>query len=31
MVGSVVGGREGEAVARGDERAMGLVGGWLVK
>ncbi len=31
MVGSVVGGKEGEAVAEGDERAMGLVGGWLIK
>lgn len=31
MVGDVVGGAEGEAVARGDERAMELVGGWYVK
>lgn len=31
MVGEVVGGEEGEAVARGDERAMELVGGWHVK
>lgn len=31
MVGEVVGGEEGEAVARGDERAMELVGGWHIK
>ncbi|TXT07151.1 hypothetical protein VHUM_03321 [Vanrija humicola] len=31
MVGDVVGGEEGEAVAKGDERAMGLVGGWYIK
>lgn len=29
MVGSVVGGREGEIISKGDEKAMGLVGGWL--
>lgn len=29
MVGSVVGGSEGDVVSRGDERAMGQVGGWL--
>ena len=31
MVGSIVGGAEGDAVAKGDEGAMGLVGGWLNK
>jgi intermediate peptidase len=31
MVGDVVGGHEGEAVARGDERAMQIVGGWYIK
>ena len=31
MVGSVVGGREGEAVSKGDEGAMALVGGWMLK
>ncbi|WVQ85570.1 mitochondrial intermediate peptidase 1 [Cryptococcus sp. DSM 104549] len=31
MVGDVVGGKEGEEVAKGDERAMELVGGWTVK
>lgn len=31
MVGHVVGGPEGEAVARGDENAMALVGGWTIK
>jgi intermediate peptidase len=31
MVGEVVGGPEGEAVARGDERAMQIVGGWYIK
>ncbi|KAK8869860.1 hypothetical protein IAR55_000428 [Kwoniella newhampshirensis] len=31
MVGDVVGGEEGDRVAKGDERAMGLVGGWMIK
>ncbi|WWD15863.1 mitochondrial intermediate peptidase 1 [Kwoniella shandongensis] len=31
MVGDVVGGKEGEEVAKGDEKAMGLVGGWMIK
>jgi len=31
MVGDVVGGREGERIAKGDEKAMGIVGGWLLK
>ncbi|KAK4688643.1 hypothetical protein P7C73_g1446, partial [Tremellales sp. Uapishka_1] len=31
MVGSVIGGKEGDVVSRGDEKAMGLVGGWLIK
>ena len=31
MVGSVVGGHEGEAIAKGDEKAMAIVGGWLTK
>ena len=31
MVGSVIGGREGDMVSKGDEVAMGLVGGWLTK
>lgn len=31
MVGDVVGGEEGEAVAKGDEKAMELVGGWYIK
>jgi intermediate peptidase len=31
MVGDVVGGREGEDVKRGDEKAMKVVGGWLLK
>jgi len=31
MVGSVIGGKEGEMVSRGDKAAMGLVGGWLTR
>lgn len=31
MVGDVVGGKEGDQVARGDQRAMQLVGGWMIK
>lgn len=31
MVGDVVGGEEGEAVAKGDEKAMEIVGGWHIK
>lgn len=31
MVGDVIGGAEGEQVARGDEKAMELVGRWMIK
>ena len=31
MLASVVGGEEGETVARGDEKAMEVVGGWVMK
>ncbi|TYJ51853.1 mitochondrial intermediate peptidase 1 [Cryptococcus floricola] len=31
MVGDVIGGKEGETIARGDEKAMDLVGSWVVK
>lgn len=31
MVGEIVGGDEGEAVAKGDEKAMEIVGGWYIK
>ena len=31
MVGEVIGGKEGEEVAKGDERAMALVGGWMIE
>jgi intermediate peptidase len=31
MVGDVVGGQEGEVVARGDEKSMDVVGSWLTK
>ncbi|WVQ78045.1 hypothetical protein IAT38_000126 [Cryptococcus sp. DSM 104549] len=31
MVGDVVGGLEGEQVAQGDERAMGIVGRWMIQ
>ncbi|WVR05132.1 hypothetical protein IAU60_002144 [Kwoniella sp. DSM 27419] len=31
MVGDVVGGKEGAEVAKGDERAMELVGRWMIK
>jgi len=31
MVGDVIGGAEGEAISKGDEKAMDMVGGWLIK
>lgn len=31
MVGDVIGGAEGEQVAKGDEKAMELVGRWMIK
>ena len=31
MVGSLIGGKEGEIIARGDEKAMEFVGGWRIK
>jgi intermediate peptidase len=31
MVGDVIGGKEGEAVSRGDEKAMKIVGSWMIK